>query len=222
MPARARRRNPGPTILDAIRSGDRVRIVDRFGKERTGRAVMRGPHGWVLNMGGPHGTPAVATAENITKVLPRKNPPPIQYEGDDRPSSAPIAHRATYTPAPPGEHVYVSCACGWAADARMTRARARAVFNRHKKAKGARPSSMRRNPPSAWSGHSSVRGGELMSRGVLRVEYEHVDDRPGVARRHDFEPGVFMYALKDGSVLIRHRNYPRTRVWADLPDKGRR
>jgi hypothetical protein len=56
---------------DAIRAGDRVtfqsynglrlergRTVPEF-KPRTGRAVMRGPAGWVLNMGGPHGRPAV-------------------------------------------------------------------------------------------------------------------------------------------------------------------
>jgi len=61
------------TILDAIRTGDRVTIVNRFGQERTGRATLRGPYGWVLNMGGRYGTPAVATAENITKVKPRKD-----------------------------------------------------------------------------------------------------------------------------------------------------
>ena len=55
-------------ITDSIRAGDRVTIVNRFGQERTGRAVMRGPHGWVLNMGGRHGTPAVACEEVIVKV----------------------------------------------------------------------------------------------------------------------------------------------------------
>lgn len=55
-------------ILDSIRHGSRVTIVDRFGKSRTGRAVMRGPAGWVLNMGGAHGTPGIATAENVTRV----------------------------------------------------------------------------------------------------------------------------------------------------------
>jgi hypothetical protein len=56
------------TILDAIKSGDRVTIVNRFGQKSTGRAVMRGPYGWVLNMGGKHGTPAVADNDNITNV----------------------------------------------------------------------------------------------------------------------------------------------------------
>ena len=59
-------------MLEHIRFGDRVTIRDRFGQERTGRAVMRGPSGWVLNMGGRHGTPAIATDENITKVPARR------------------------------------------------------------------------------------------------------------------------------------------------------
>jgi hypothetical protein len=54
--------------ISDIRPGDRVTIVDRFGKERSGRAVMRGPHGWVLNMGGKHGTPGIADERNIIKV----------------------------------------------------------------------------------------------------------------------------------------------------------
>ena len=29
---------------------------------------MRGPAGWVLNMGGKHGTPAIASPDNITAV----------------------------------------------------------------------------------------------------------------------------------------------------------
>jgi hypothetical protein len=56
------------TILDHIKNGDRVTIRTPHGQERTGRAVMRGPYGWVLNMGGPHGTPGIATDENIVKV----------------------------------------------------------------------------------------------------------------------------------------------------------
>jgi hypothetical protein len=45
-----------------------VTIVDRFGKQRTGRAVMKGPAGWVLNMGGRHGTPGIASDDNVTNV----------------------------------------------------------------------------------------------------------------------------------------------------------
>lgn len=55
-------------LVDAIRPGSRVTIVDRFGTKRTGRAVMRGPYGWVLNMGGRHGTPGIATDDNVVAV----------------------------------------------------------------------------------------------------------------------------------------------------------
>ena len=60
-----------------IRHGDRVTILVPAGmgrngqefKERTGRAVMHSANGgWVLNMGGAHGTPGIATEENTVKV----------------------------------------------------------------------------------------------------------------------------------------------------------
>lgn len=58
------------TIVDEIRHGDRVTIVDRFGQQRTGKAVMlRGDgQGWVLNMGGAHGTPGLAGPDNTVRV----------------------------------------------------------------------------------------------------------------------------------------------------------
>ena len=60
-------RNPG--LSDNIRAGDRVTIADRFGKLQTGRAVMRSSMGgWVLNMGGRYGTPALADDQNIVRV----------------------------------------------------------------------------------------------------------------------------------------------------------
>lgn len=45
-------------------------IVNRFGQERTGRATIfnRQQGAWVLNMGGPHGTPGIATRDNVTRV----------------------------------------------------------------------------------------------------------------------------------------------------------
>jgi hypothetical protein len=53
-----------------IRPGDSVTIVDRFGQRRTGRAspLLLFPTHAVLNMGGPYGTPAVATPDNIVAV----------------------------------------------------------------------------------------------------------------------------------------------------------
>lgn len=58
-------------ICRAIRPGDRVTILNRYDQRRTGRAVMRSATGgWVLNMGGPHGTPGLADNSNIVGVKP--------------------------------------------------------------------------------------------------------------------------------------------------------
>jgi hypothetical protein len=63
-------------MIDTIRHGDRVTIlvpagIGRDGQEwaeKSGKAVMRGPYGWVLNMGGRYGTPGVATEDNIVRI----------------------------------------------------------------------------------------------------------------------------------------------------------
>lgn len=57
-----------PPLLDRIKVGARVTIRTPHGQERTGRVVMLGSHGWVLNLGGPHGTPGVANENNIVAV----------------------------------------------------------------------------------------------------------------------------------------------------------
>ncbi len=57
------------TFSEVIRAGDRVTIVDRFGVKHTGRAVMHcSAGGWVLNMGGPHGTPGIANGDDVVVV----------------------------------------------------------------------------------------------------------------------------------------------------------
>lgn len=65
-------------LIDCVKAGDRVTIVDRFGQQRSGRAVMPcSTGGWVLNMGGRHGTPGIADDSNTVKVSPsraRKRP----------------------------------------------------------------------------------------------------------------------------------------------------
>lgn len=53
--------------FDSIRPGCQVTIVIR-GEEHRGRAVMRGPHGWVLNLGGRYGTPGTASEANTLRV----------------------------------------------------------------------------------------------------------------------------------------------------------
>ena len=64
------------SFLAQIGPGDRVTIVNRFGQTHSGKAVMKGPAGWVLNMGGKHGTTAIATDDNIVKVVKAKKPGP--------------------------------------------------------------------------------------------------------------------------------------------------
>ena len=54
--------------FDSIHAGCRVTIVTPHGQERSGRAVMRGPHGWVLNLGGRYGTPGIASEANTLRV----------------------------------------------------------------------------------------------------------------------------------------------------------
>ncbi len=59
----------GKRLIDLIEPGDKVTIVNRLGQKRTGRAVMRSSvGGWVLNMGGKHGTPGLADDSNVIKV----------------------------------------------------------------------------------------------------------------------------------------------------------
>lgn len=61
------RRNSG--LIESIRFGDRVTIKTPQGQKATGRAVMRSSHGgWVLNMGGKHGTPGIADSSNVVQV----------------------------------------------------------------------------------------------------------------------------------------------------------
>jgi len=38
-------------------------------QQHTGRAVMKGPVGWVLNMGGRYGTPGIADERNTVKIV---------------------------------------------------------------------------------------------------------------------------------------------------------
>jgi hypothetical protein len=61
----------------SIKHGDLVTILVPAGlgrngqewKPATGRAVMHSSNGgWVLNMGGKHGTPGIATQENTVQI----------------------------------------------------------------------------------------------------------------------------------------------------------
>ena len=62
-------------LIESVQAGDYVTIVNRFGQQRKGRAVMRSSHGgWVLNGGGRYGIPLLADDSNVIKVgKKRKN-----------------------------------------------------------------------------------------------------------------------------------------------------
>lgn len=59
-------------LLKMVKRGDLVTIRTPQGQKVSGKAVMKGPHGWVLNMGGRHGRPGVADERNIVEVKPRR------------------------------------------------------------------------------------------------------------------------------------------------------
>jgi hypothetical protein len=57
-----------PSIdFDSIRPGDSVTIKTPHGNERRGKVVMKFPTHCVLNGGGRHGTPLVASPRNIVR-----------------------------------------------------------------------------------------------------------------------------------------------------------
>jgi len=58
------------SICDYIRPGDRVVILTPQNQHVTGRAVMRNRQQgcWVLNAGGPHGRPVIASEENVVSI----------------------------------------------------------------------------------------------------------------------------------------------------------
>lgn len=62
------------SLISRVKAGDMVTIVTPQGSRLTGRAVMRTSNrkGWVLNLGGPHGTPGLAYDRNTIKVSKAK------------------------------------------------------------------------------------------------------------------------------------------------------
>jgi hypothetical protein len=56
-------------LVDTIRHGSKVTIITPHGNKLKGKAVMKSSGGgWVLNLGGKYGTPAIATDENTIAV----------------------------------------------------------------------------------------------------------------------------------------------------------
>jgi hypothetical protein len=61
-------RQEASSVVESIRPGDRVTIITPHGNRIGGRAVMRGPAGWVINGGEPYGTPYIANETNIVHI----------------------------------------------------------------------------------------------------------------------------------------------------------
>ena len=56
-----------------IHIGDSVTMITPQGQELRGKAVMKGPHGWVINTGGRHGTPRVVSESNFVRMRKGRN-----------------------------------------------------------------------------------------------------------------------------------------------------
>lgn len=59
------------TVIDLIQPGDRVTITTAHGSSLTGTARIPNGERWVLDLGGRHGRPGIARAENISRVTRR-------------------------------------------------------------------------------------------------------------------------------------------------------
>ena len=68
-------------MFKEIQVGDTVYFSTPHSKELKGKAVMKGPIGWVVNMGGRHGMPGVVTERNFIKIRKGKNRKP-DFFGD--------------------------------------------------------------------------------------------------------------------------------------------
>ena len=58
-------------LVDSIKYGDKVTILTSNGQQISGKAVMKssmGDNSWVINTGGPHGRPAIASEANVISV----------------------------------------------------------------------------------------------------------------------------------------------------------
>ena len=68
-------------MFKEIQVGDSVTMSTPQGQEVRGKAVMKGPHGWVINIGGRFGTPKVVNESNFIKMRKGRNRKP-DFLGD--------------------------------------------------------------------------------------------------------------------------------------------
>ena len=60
----------GDTVEMLVPAGRRLDGSHDYATRR-GRVVMRGNHGWVLNLGGQHGTPGICSTVNFVRIVRR-------------------------------------------------------------------------------------------------------------------------------------------------------
>ena len=68
-------------MFEDIMMGDTIYFSTPHKDEMKGKAVMKGPHGWVVNVGGRHGTPRVVHENNFVSMRKGKNRKP-DFFGD--------------------------------------------------------------------------------------------------------------------------------------------
>tara|TARA_E500000178_G_C16759777_1_gene634234 strand:+ start:177 stop:401 length:225 start_codon:yes stop_codon:yes gene_type:complete len=59
-----------------IQIGDSVTMLTPQAQELRGKAVIKGPSGWVINTGGSHGTPRVVSESNFIRGRKGRNRKP--------------------------------------------------------------------------------------------------------------------------------------------------
>jgi len=60
-------------MFEDIHIGDTVYFSTPHTREMKGRAVMKGPAGWVVNAGGKHGMPKVVSERNFIRLRKGRN-----------------------------------------------------------------------------------------------------------------------------------------------------
>jgi hypothetical protein len=60
-------------MFEDIHIGDTVYFSTPHTQEIKGRAVMKGPAGWVVNAGGKHGMPKVVSERNFIRLRKGRN-----------------------------------------------------------------------------------------------------------------------------------------------------
>lgn len=66
-------------MYSEIQIGDWVTMTTPQGQEIRGKATIQGPYGWVINVGGRHGTPRTVHENNFVKMRKGKNRRPDPF-----------------------------------------------------------------------------------------------------------------------------------------------